>query len=92
MLNQFDEVRVEHEGSFEYTNNNKIYGSLFLFKLRVVVIDSVCDLVDHVLNGCLIIEHLKLKSFVTFVVVLHFLSLYIRSKFEKRFLNINLLI
>ena len=56
VLDKFDEIRVEHKGAFEDTDDNDFNLTLFLFDLGVVVIDLACKSSDSLLDSLLIIE------------------------------------
>lgn len=42
MFDQFDEIRVKHEGTFEYADYNKIDVTLFFPKIGIVLINLRC--------------------------------------------------
>jgi hypothetical protein len=50
MAYKFDEIRIEHECSFEYTNNHKFCFSLFFEDSFVVLVDLLCQFADDLLD------------------------------------------
>lgn len=66
MFDQFDEIRVKHESTFEYADDNKIDVPLFFLEMRIVLIDLRCYLSDHGLYGGLVVKKTKRESFVSF--------------------------
>jgi|JI10StandDraft_1071094.scaffolds.fasta_scaffold249477_2 hypothetical protein len=66
VVDQFDEVGVEEEGSFEYADDNEIDGSFLLLQGGVVLVDPGSELFHLGLNGGLIEQQFKGKPFVAF--------------------------
>lgn len=64
MADKFDEIRIEHECSFEYTNNHKFCFSLFLEDGFVVLVDLLCQLSDDILDVLSTVQQLKVQPFM----------------------------
>lgn len=56
VVDQFDEVGVEEEGSFEYADHDEIDGSFLLLQGGVVLVDPGSELFHLGLNGGLVEE------------------------------------
>jgi len=64
VFQEFDEVRVEHEGALEDADQDEFEGALLLPDVVVVLVDLVREFMDGLLDGLLVVEQSELYSLV----------------------------